>query len=304
MNFEEFTKEIEKEIRKKTGLPAEISERIKNNGIKKVGIIIDGKGSNIAPMIYLEEYYDYFKHGMDMESVIEDILNFMETLKIDREFQPDSISDYDSIKNRIIFCIINTQKNAELLKEIPHREIEDLSIIYKVVFENSIEGNAMMLITNEHMEVWKVSEEDLWKISEENTKHIFPAEFFTMTSALTELTELLETGQRNTENLLTDENIGKRDRMYVLSNKMRSGGAACLAYHGILETIAGILRRNYYILPSSVHEVIVLPDRGEFEVEELNKMIKDINESELDPEDILSDHCYKYLAGEKMLVVP
>ena len=161
-----------------------------------------------------------------------------------------------------------------------------------------------MLITNEHMEVWKVSEEDLWKISEENTKHIFPAEFFTMTSALTELTELLETGQRNTENLLTDENIGKRDRMYVLSNKMRSGGAACLAYHGILETIAGILRRNYYILPSSVHEVIVLPDRGEFEVEELNKMIKDINESELDPEDILSDHCYKYLAGEKMLVVP
>lgn len=299
MNFEEFTKEIEKEIRKKTGLPAEISERIKNNGIKKVGIIIDGKGSNIAPMIYLEEYYDYFKHGMDMESVIEDILEFSETVKIGGEFPSDIISDYDSIKNRIIFCIINTQRNEELLKEIPHREIEDLSIIYKVVFENSTEGNAMMRITNEHMEVWKVSEEDLWKISEENTNRIFPAEFFTMTSALTELTK-----GATSVNLFSRNTWSQGDGMYVLSNQMRSDGAACLMYLGVLERIAKIIHRNYYILPSSVHEVIVLPDRGEFEVEELNKMIKDINESELDPEDILSDHCYKYLAGEKMLVVP
>ena len=299
MNFEEFTKEIEKEIRKRTGFPAEICEKIKNNGIKKVGIIIAGKGSNIAPVIYLEEYYDYFKHGMDMESIIEDILEFSETVKIDEEFPSNSISDYDSIKNRVIFFVINTQKNAELLKEIPHREIEDLSIMYKILLEKSESGNATLNITDEIMGKWKVSEEDLWKISEENTKRIFPAEFFTMTSALA---ELMETRQRNTENLLAGER--KWDRLYVLSNKMRSGGAACLAYQGILETIAGILRRNYYILPSSVHELLILPERGELEVEELNKMVKDINECELDPEDVLSDHCYKYLADEKKLIIP
>ena len=254
-----------------------------------MGIIIGGKGSNIAPVIYLEEYYDYFKHGMDMESVIVDILEFSETIKIGGEFPSDFISDYDGIKNRIIFCIINTQRNEELLKEIPHREIEDLSIIYKVVFENSTEGNAMMRITNEHMEVWKVREEELWKISEENTKRIFPAEFFTMTSALTELTK-----GATSVNLFSRNTWSQDGRMYVLSNQMRSDGASCLMYLGVLERIAKIIHRNYYILPSSVHEVIVLPDRGGFEVEELNEMIKDINESELDPEDILSDHCYKY----------
>ena len=98
MNFEEFTKEIEKEIRKKTGLKTSICDRIKNNSVKRVGIVIGEGYSNIAPVIYLETYYEYYTHGMEMETVIEDILNFMETLKIDREFQPDSISDYDSIK--------------------------------------------------------------------------------------------------------------------------------------------------------------------------------------------------------------
>ena len=140
-----------------------------------------------------------------------------------------------------------------------------------------------------------------WERAEENTKQIFPAEFFTMTSALS---ELMGMGRNTTENLLTGEKIGTWDRMYVLSNKMRSEGAACLAYQGILETIAGILRRNYYILPSSIHEVIVLPDRGELEVEGINEMVKDINECELDPEDVLSDHCYKYLAEERKLIIP
>lgn len=299
MNFKEFTKEIEKEIRRRTGLPTTIHEATKNNGIKKVGIVIAEERADIAPVIYLEAYYDDFKHGMEMESVIEDILDFSENMKIVREFHPHIISNYDSIKNRIIFCIINTQKNAELLKEIPHRKFVDLSIVYKVILENSVEGSAMLKVTDKFMEEWKVSEEDLWEISKENTKRMFPAEFFTMTSALAELT-----GKKNAENFLIGKETGTRDRMYVLSNQKRSEGAACLVYHGILETIAKILGRSYYILPSSIHEVIVLPDWGELEVEEINNMIKDINERELDPEDILSDHCYKYLVNEKKLIIP
>ena len=301
MNFEEFTKEIEKEIRKKTGLPTTICNAMKNNEIKKAGIVIAEAGRDIAPVISLEAYYDAFNHGMEMESIIEDILDMNETVKIDRDFKPASLFDYDSIKGRIIFCIINTQKNAELLKEIPHREIEDLSVVYKILLEKSETGDAMIRITDKFMEKWKVSEEELWERAEENTKQIFPAEFFTMTSALS---ELMGMGRNTTENLLTGEKIGTWDRMYVLSNKMRSEGAACLAYQGILETIAGILRRNYYILPSSIHEVIVLPDRGELEVEGINEMVKDINECELDPEDVLSDHCYKYLAEERKLIIP
>ena len=300
MNFEEFTKEIEKEVRKRTGLPTTLCNRMKNNGIKRRGIVIAVEGRDIAPVISLEEYYNAFEHGMKIESVIEEILDLNATIKVEREFHPDSISDYDSIKGRIIFSIINTQKNVELLKKNPHREIEDLSIVYKILLEESELGDAVISITNEFLENWKVNEEDLWTASEENTKRIFPAEFFTMTSALTELME----ERKATENLLTGKKTGIRDRMYVLSNKKRSEGAACLAYPGILETIAGILHRNYYILPSSIHEVIVLPDRGELEVKEINEMVKDINECELDPEDVLSDHCYKYLAEEKKLIIP
>lgn len=301
MNFEVFTKEIEKEIRKRTGLKISICENRNNNNVKLVGIVIGEERRNIAPVIYLETYYESYKEGMEIESVIDDILDFYETIKIDREFKPDSIFDYDSIKSRIFFCIINTQKNAELLKEIPHREIKDLSIVYKILLEKSEVGDAVIRITNKFLENWKVNEEELWTVSEENTKRIFPAEFFTMTSALT---ELMGKERKVTENLLTGNKTGTRDRMYVLSNKMRSEGAACLAYPGILEKIAGILHRNYYILPSSIHELIVMPDWGELEVKEINKMIKDINKHEVDPDDVLSDHCYKYLIREKKLIIP
>ena len=156
-----------------------------------------------------------------------------------------------------------------------------------------------MRITNEHMEKWKVSEEELWTISEKNTERIFPAEFYTMTSALTELTK-----GATSVNLFSRNASSQYDRMYVLSNQMRSDGASCLMYKGVLERIAIIIHRNYYILPSSVHELIILPDWAIWEIEEINEMIKDINKQELDPEDVLSDHCYKYLADEKKLIIP
>lgn len=145
------------------------------------------------------------------------------------------------------------------------------------------------------MEQWKVEKDTLWVDSVRNSRRLLPAEFFTMNYALKEMLDgNAGTGESGAAENLLAGNVASRDGMYVLSNKSRSYGAACIAYPHILEMIGGILRSDYYVLPSSVHEVVIVPCCGNISAAELDEMIREINITQVDDEEVLSDHAYLY----------
>ena len=104
------------------------------------------------------------------------------------------------------------------------------------------------------------------------------------------------------ENLLEIGEDEKQDVMYVLTNSLRNYGAACLFYPHVLEMVGEMLKEDYYVLPSSVHEVIIVPESKALDADEMSEMVVEINETQVEPEEVLSDHAYFYQRDSKKLM--
>lgn len=294
MDYTTFVGAVEKQMNQRMtgGVKAGLYTTEKNNGIERTGVIIETPGINISPTIYLEEYYQNYKKGTAIEKIVDEILLFYESIKQDKSWDYEKILNYEGVRDRIVFKLINTAKNSHFLSTVPHIPFLDLSVVFYVLLEATDEGTAVMTVNRRHMEQWKVETDTLWEDSIKNSRRLLPAEFYTMNYALKEMLGA-NAGTDAAENLFAG-NVTSRDGMYILSNKSRNYGAACIAYPHILEMIGGILRMDYYVLPSSVHEVVIVPRCENINAAELDEMIREINITQVDDEEVLSDHAYLY----------
>lgn len=181
--------------------------------------------------------------------------------------------------------MVNREKNKELLADIPHEEFLDLAICFYYNYESPEIGDGVILIHNSHLDMWNVSCQELRRLADFNTPKLMPAELCSMNEAIATLGEgdLEDTSLEDTSKFL-----------YVLSNKKHCMGAAAILYPGILREIARRLGGNFYILPSSIHETILMKDNGRCSSEKLHEIIADINRSQLREEEVLSDYAYFY----------
>ncbi len=282
MTYYQFIHEVESKV--KEGVDEDVSvfihSTVKNNAAMRYGLTITRKGTNVFPTIYLEEYYRHFQSGSSVESIAADILRMYTTVRFQRPFDGEFIKDYQSVKGKIVYHLVNREANKELLREIPYEEYLDLAVIYYVLLEVNSYGMASMMIQDEHLKMWNVSGEEIAGMARANTKRLLPYEFRTMSALLEELLDIEETKGD--------------DVMYVLSNQIRSYGAAAVLYEDRLAGIGGYFKENYYVLPSSVHEVIIVPESASPGRRSLDSLVKEVNETQVDQEDVLSDHAYYY----------
>lgn len=292
MTYIEFADAVEKMMNKKMkgGVRASLYTAMKNNGKERTGILIEMPGINISPTIYLEEYYESYVAGRKIEQIVDDIKQLYEEIKQEKPWDCESFRDYEGVRNRIVFKVINTAKNRKFLRTVPHLAFLDLSIVFYVLVDVSEEGTAAMVVNRSHADTWKVQAETLWEDAVKNVKNLLLAEFVTMNHALKSLLGDVEYEEGD----LLLEKKKDYDQMYVLSNKFRNYGAACIAYPNVLEMIGQILKKDYYILPSSVHEVIIVPYSEIYVCSKLDEMVREINSTQVEEEDVLSNHVYLY----------
>ena len=303
MNYREFVGAVEERLNQKMAGGVKISTytAVKNNGKERTGVLLETPGINISPTIYLEEYYEGYLAGRPVEMIVDGILEFYENVRRRESWDYEKVLCFEGVKDRIVFKLINTAKNRELLDRVPHMEVLDLSVVFYALLEVTDDGTAAMLIENSHADKWEVTTEMLWEMGKVNVKKLLPAEFFTMNYALRELSVGNKKKCTAAENLLLDSS-GERDGMYVLSNQIRSYGAACVVYPYVLRMIGQILKEDYYILPSSVHEVIVIPCSMSLRTSEMDAMIREINLTQVAEEEVLSDHSYLYVRRTESLM--
>ena len=294
MNYQQFVNAVEKNLNQKMegGVKASCCRAVKNNGTERTGVVIEEPGLNISPTIYLEEYYDQYRKGRTMEETVDSLLQFYRSIRKEEPWDCSRLLDFEGIKDRIVFKLINTEKNRVFLRDTPHRPFLDLSIVFYVLLEVNREGTAAMPVKDVHVKRWGVKEEMLWEAGVANGMRLLPAEFITMRYALRECMfqrEMTGGGQ----NLLSDP-AQDRDQMYVLSNQLRNYGAASIVYPHILEMIGSILRDDFYVLPSSVHEVVIVPASAGIRCSDMDAMVQEINETQVAAEEVLSDTAYFY----------
>lgn len=307
MKYQEFVCAVEKKMNQKMegGMKANLHKTIKNNGTERVGIMIETPGKNIFPTIYLEEFYERFQKGEMIDAVIDDILKFYRDAKLETPTGVSMLEHFEQIREKIVFKLINTERNEELLREIPNLPFLDLSIVFYVLLNVKNKGTATMLIKNEHLRMWKVEKTDVYEAAGKNMIHLLPAELHTMKQTVEEIMHPAE--KIKMQNLLAEKQKlpgeEEEDFMYVLSNPLRSFGAACMIYPHVLEMVGEVIGEDFYVLPSSVHEVIIVPESYSMEQSEMDAMVTEINETQVADEEVLSNHAYFYECEAKRLIL-
>lgn len=294
MNYQQFIEEVERRVKEKIKgnetITVYIHTAVKNNGKERKGITVSEKGIHISPTIYLEEYFQQFQEGKPIEKIVEKILQLYEEVKCSHPCEESLLQNYKELKGKFACKLIHRGKNEKLLNDIPYVPWMDLAIVVFVLLEVSPYGTATALVRKEHLEIWGLTEAQLFDEAKKNTPILLPYQFCPMRKLLREICPYA-----------VDEGEEEEESLYVLSNKLRSFGAASMLYDGILEKVGQKLGENYYILPSSIHEVIVVPESKSPVKQDLEEMVREINETQVEEEEVLSDRVYYFSRKENRL---
>ncbi len=288
-----FNEKIKEIIEQNVSAEAKvIVQRVRKiNNVFLDGIIIQMPDSNVSPTIYLEIFYKMYEAGMELEEIAARVLAEYYRGRPRKKLNLDFFKEFDKVKDRIVYRLINAEKNKELLEEVPHILLQDLAICFYYAFSDEQLGEGSITIYNKHMEWWNTSHQELLRLAEINTPRLFPAKYQS-------LKDMVKDFYGNLPECVNDGIC----HLYVLTNTQQCNGAVCLLYKDKLEEISKMLGGNFYILPSSVHEVIVLRDTGREIPEKLHHMIKEVNEMHLEADEILSDYPYYYNQQDKKLI--
>lgn len=305
MSFESFTQEIVNVATKKLGdsYQVEIIKPLKNNGIIETQLCIKKEGHLLVPSIHLDHYYEPYTKTLDsraINSIVDEILNqYYDNMEPEDRFKKLAVevADYQNIKEKIVYKLINTAYNEELLMRVPSIPFMDLSIVFYLYLGETEKRIATAMIRNEHMEYWNITAEDLYQEAKKNSLEKLPVEFRDMMTIIREIMQ---------ENTFCEElpPLDTEDRpiLYVLSNEKGINGAAAILYPGVAKWCAKKLKGDFLIYPSSVHEVILTPYNEDMSAEDMAEMIQMINATEVAKIDQLSDHAYRYCSLEDKIV--
>lgn len=285
MNYQQFVIVVKNKVALALGdgMSLNIHTALKNNGVERVGLTISDKRINISPTIYLEEYYKQFQDGFDIEDIIASILDVYQEVKFEHTWQIHTVKDFEIMRSKIVYKLIHAKKNESLLKNMPYIAYLDFAIVFYILFEVDDSGTATIPITHELIQLWDVSVDEVQQCAFCNAPSLLPASFKPMQIVIDELMGT---------NLSEQEAI--EDLMFVLTNSLRSFGAACILYDGMLDKISEEIGENFYILPSSIHEMIIVPESNSPSREHLNEMITEVNQTQVDEEEFLSECVYYY----------
>ena len=294
MEFETFKEELLDHLRQILGEEKRISFQSveKNNGIREEAVVILEEGARIAPTIYLRGFFEDWKWGRKtMEEISRKILLQNARQEKEVDFSLDSFENYEKARGHVYFKLINYERNKVLLTKIPYIPYLDLAVVFYYRLEKGKFQGATMLIHNCNLEAWKIDPRQLLEDAVMNTSRKLPYSLQGMDALIRELSGDEDQG------LYTGEEI-----MYVLSNQEKCFGAAALLYPHLLSHISKIFRKNFYVLPSSVHECILVPDQGQYSRIELTRMVREVNQTQVEADEILSDQVYYYDRQQEKLM--
>ena len=269
MDYESFKKELIERL--KEFLPEKyreweitVSKVPKVNGyMESVNLMPSSEDVVAVPNLYVSELYSFYQDCKDMEQVLEKTADFF-VKGMEYVAGMAAKVELGNPQEKVIMALVNSEENKELLAHVPNRSLLDLSIIYRIMVELPDATFNSAIITNDLADKFELSEPDLYDMAKENTPKLMP----------------------RAVDFASDD-------FYILTNKYRTLGAAVMLYEDVLADIADEFDNNLYVLPSSIHEVFIVPDyvKG---AEELRQIVAEANATVVKKNEILSDKVYFY----------
>ena len=284
MNFDEFTASIRQQVSDILGDYFSIESRkvTKNNSVEYVCLVISESDRPVSPGIYLNSFFLEYINGRPIEELAGLIVRLYHEHK---EFGKDGLFELinkENISGRIFVRLVNYERNKALLEHAPYERVMDLAVTYHYLLSHGPGGISSIKMDNTNCRFFGITHEEMKKTAVDNTEKLFPAEFQTLSEVLKDFP------------CAPDPSVHGLPSLYILSNKDRYNGAACVLYKNILERIQKTLQSGFYILPSSVNEVLIVPDALGSDEEYLKQMVSNVNRNYVPEIEFLSDNIYHY----------
>lgn len=250
-----------------------------NQDLDSISLI--GENIKMSPTMYFNDMYDYYltsEKSKATDAIIEEIAMKTFEMMLEGANQTEiteELPDKEEFMEKIFFQVINTEKNKTLLREIPHREYLDLSIIYRYAVSLSDNDIATATINYILMDEFKLTEEEMYEAAYKNTRRILKPK-------------------------VTTPGI---PGFYMITNDLNIFGANGILYKDIIAKEAKKLNTDIYLIPSSMHEFLIQPVSDTLKPKDLKEIIKDANERVIEPEDYLSDSLYIYKLEKDIIEV-
>ncbi len=277
MNYEKFKEEFAQRFRDYLPKPyntwtLKLCTVPKVNGFVEAINLLPENEAAAVPNLYVSDLYEAYQFYGDMDEMLKKAAEaFVIGMKYTR--QAAQQIDLEDPRGHIVYMLINTEMNGELLKDVPHRSFLDLTIIYRLIVDCPGEGFNSAIIDHRMAEQYQLDEEELFQIAAENTPRLMPP---------------------------IVESIS--ESFYLLTNRQRTLGASALLYQDILECAAEKMGADLFLLPSSIHEVFLIPDAGQNRAM-MRRTVVEANQSVVKKSEVLSDNVYHYCRATGALTV-
>ncbi len=298
MDFETFKEELANSVKEQLdrnggNYTVEINKVDKANETYDA-LTVKPETSNIGVNLNAGKLFEEYQNGKDFDLIAKQAANAAENAITNiPDFDLDAISDYEQMKQKLSMEVVSAERNAEFLENVPHKNMEDMAIVYRLVLDSSDEGRSSILVTNKMLETYGITAEQLHADAMAIAPEVRPAVIQGMSEVMAEMmgaeqAEMLGLGP------VPDEPI------FVATVPDKVQGASVLAYQNFMDEAAEKLGGDFYILPSSIHEILLVKDNGQFDRASLEQMVREVNATQVAPEDKLTDSVYHYDSKEKV----
>ena len=300
MSFDGFCQCVRMDIQKRLGSGFEVSLKdiTKNNDTMLKGLMILERDTSLCPTIYMEEPYDRYSQGEPLEEIEDNILRCYQEKRMEEEFDLGFFKKWETAKERIVYKLVSRDRNKELLREVPYREILDLAVVFECYLGKREAGHAVIPINNGHIKAWGVTADELYAVAVKNTPELMGCRSYNMEELVREIRGI-------GADSLPDRGGPKRGDMpmYLLTNEHKYHGAGCILYSSLLEELADEWECDICIIPSSIHETLLIPMYMSMGCERMTQMIREVNQTHLEPEEVLSDHAYQFCRETGKIII-
>lgn len=278
------------------GYEVKIHDTKKTNGYTRKGVmIIKRENTSLAPIIYIDNLFEDVNMGnitvADAAEII--IRTYLSDCTAERLNKFDILNmGKDEFLQNIIPEAISAELNRVMLSGIPHKELLDIAIIYRCMLDIGSENKGSFIVSNEVCKKWDVTFGELEAAAKRNVMFKYPYNVQTLDDMIREFKLTLPCSQE------------EKPEMYLITNKVYTYGAAVLDCSDVFDKLANKIRSNLLIIPSSIHEVLVVPESIKNDVYILRQMVKMVNStSTLRPEEVLSNKIYRYDLDTRKLII-
>ncbi len=284
MNYDQFVQNMYECTKQKLceNVTLEQQKILKNNGVTVTGFSIRKSNDTIAPIIYLEEYYERFLSGEKIEALSDLLIERQEKIEAPSKWDYRSILDFSKVQDRIVYRLIHQERNSELLKEVPHLPMFDLAIVFYIMIPADGFDSCSVLIRNSHIDLWKLPISILYETARYNTPKLCPYVFRSLM-----------------EHLQENYGFAGESPLWVLTNVMGFNGASALLYPQMPKKLYEKLEKPYYLLPSSIHEFLIVEEETPISADHFKEIVQEVNATQVSPEEFLSDSIY-YFDGKNI----